>query len=245
MAICTFKRYEKKYLLDEEKYNALQKKLEGKMKVDEYGLSKICNIYFDTDSFYLVRESIEKPDYKEKFRVRSYGIPDKDGKVFLEIKKKYDGVVYKRRIVLPYTEAMDYLEKGIKPKEDSQIFREIDYFLNLYDAKAKVYLAYDRIAMYGAKDSSVRITFDRNIRSRLYDLDLAKGDYGEKLMADGNYLMEVKVSGAMPLWLAKIMSELDIKPVSFSKYGNVYKKSIVPNKLVAFVPAPMNISRVV
>lgn len=230
----TFKRYEKKYLLNGEQYAALRKRLEGKAQTDSYGLTAICNIYYDTEDFYLIRESLEKPAYKEKFRVRSYGIPDESSNIFLEIKKKYDGVVYKRRTSLPYGEAVNYLEKGIRPENETQIFKEIDWFLNFYNAKPKVYLAYDRIAMYGAMDNELRITFDTAIRSRFYDLDLAKGDYGRRLLPEETYLMEIKAAGAMPLWLARALSDLEIMPVSFSKYGNVYKQKMADDKRIEF-----------
>ena len=232
---CTFKRYEKKYLLTEEQRKALMERLSGKAEIDSYGLTTICNVYYDTEDFYLIRESLEKPDYKEKFRVRAYGTPDKNSSVFLEIKKKYDGVVYKRRIFLPYSEAMNYFENGVRPQNESQIFKEIDRFLSFYGAKPRVYLAYDRIAMLGAEDKEIRITLDSNIRSRFYNLDLAKGDYGERLLPEGTYLMEIKVAGAMPLWLAHILSDLDIKPVSFSKYGSVYKRKIAESKRIELV----------
>lgn len=235
----TFKRYEKKYLLKEEQYQAIRERLKGKAETDSYGLTTICNIYYDTDDFYLIRESLEKPDYKEKFRVRSYGVPDGDSTVFLEIKKKYDGVVYKRRISLSYNEAMNYLGKGIPPENKSQIFKEIDWLLNFYKAKPKVFIAYDRIAMYGVQDEELRITFDTAIRSRFEDLDLAMGDSGRLLLPKGNYLMEIKAAGAMPLWLARTLSELEIMPVSFSKYGNVYKR-----KMTGFTPPELSENRI-
>lgn len=221
----TFKRIEKKYLLTEEKYKELIVRLEPYMQMDEYGLHTICNIYYDTDQFDLIRTSIEKPPYKEKLRLRSYGVPDKDGKVFLEIKKKWKGVVYKRRISLTLEEAEAYLAKGKPLPQDGQIEREIDYFVKFYQPRAKMYIAYDREAYFGKEDSSIRITFDQNIRSREEDLKLEQGDAGKLLLERGYRLMEIKISGAFPVWMAKILSELEIYPTSFSKYGNIYKKN--------------------
>ncbi len=226
MAGNTFERIEKKFLLTKEQYTEFRKRIEPYMAEDEFGLHTICNIYYDTESYDLIRTSIEGPAYKEKLRLRSYGVPGMENKVFLEIKKKYDKVVYKRRIDLTLREAIDYLEKGIRPKNNSQIFREIDYFISFYHPTAKLYLAYDRVAMYGRQDANVRITFDKNIRSRNRELDLSKGDMGEPLLDGEFYLMEVKIPGAYPMWLVKIMSQMNINSVSFSKYGSVYKKSI-------------------
>lgn len=225
-----FERVEKKYLLDRNKYNLLLKAVEPYMSVDSYGKHTIGNIYYDTDTYELISRSIDKPKYKEKFRIRSYGVPKADDKVFLEIKKKYKGVVYKRRVSMTLKEAEDYLERGVRPKKEGQILKEIDYLMSFYDLSPKVYLAYDRIAYFGKENPDVRITFDHNIRSRDYNVRLEEGDYGTQFLDDYQYLMEIKVPGAMPLWLSKILSDLEIYPTSFSKYGNVYKQSILPSR---------------
>lgn len=220
----TFKRVEKKYLLDGKQYERLMQKLGPHMQLDEYGLHTICNIYYDTEQFDLIRRSIEKPPYKEKLRLRSYGVPEADSRVFLEIKKKYRGVVYKRRISLTLREAEDYLGGRAPLPRDGQMEREIDYFVKFYRPVAKMYIAYDREAYFGREDASLRITFDQNIRSREEELMLEGGDAGKLLMERGSRLMEIKVSQAFPMWLANVLSELAIFPVSFSKYGNIYKK---------------------
>ena len=221
-----FKRSEKKYLLDVEQYREISKRIKAFMTADKYGLSTICNIYYDTESFELIRRSIDKPCYKEKLRVRSYGVPRENDLVFVEIKKKYNGIVYKRRVSMVLSEAVDYLENRNRPKAENQIFREIDYFINYYNPRPAVYLAYDRLAYYGNVDNNVRVTFDTNIRSRSYDLSLAAGDYGEKLLKEGQYLMEIKIAGAMPMWMVEILSDMKLYPTTFSKYGNIYAKSI-------------------
>ena len=225
-----FERVEKKYLLTREKYNLLLEAIEPYMSADSYGKHTIGNVYYDTETYELTSRSIEGPKYKEKFRIRSYGIPKEQDKVFLEIKKKYKGVVYKRRVSMTLKEAEEYLEKGIKPKMQGQILKEIDYFISFYKPVPKVYLAYDRVAYFGKQDKEVRITFDHNIRSRQENMSLSEGDYGPPLLDDYHYLMEVKVPGAMPLWLSRLLCELEIYPTSFSKYGNVYKQFILPNR---------------
>ena len=220
-----FERIEKKYLLTAEQYEDLWQHLKDHMKIDEYGLSTICNVYYDTDDFRMVRTSLEKPLYKEKLRLRSYGIPSDSSPVFVEIKKKFDGVVYKRRISLPYREAVNYLNHGIRPeaKVNGQILKELDYVRSFYHPGPAMFIAYDRIATYGKEDPSIRITFDRNIRYRREDLRLSDGDEGALLLEPGSVLMEIKVAGAYPLWMASLLSEFEIYPVSFSKYGRIYE----------------------
>ena len=222
-----FNRYEKKYLLDNETYKRFKSELDQYMTEDEYGLHTIRNIYFDTMDNELIRTSIEKPKYKEKFRIRCYGEPKEQGKYFLEIKKKYNGLVNKRRIILPIEQAIDYIENGITPQKSGQIFNEIDYFLNHYELYPKRYIAYDRIAMYGNEDSSFRVTFDINIRSRVDNLTLDWDDDNEYLLSAGDHLMEVKISDAMTLWFARLLSKYEIYDTSFSKYGNFYKKQLI------------------
>ena len=223
MAQTVFNRYEKKYLMPEDIYLALRKRLEHRMETDRYGLHTICNIYYDTPNYDLIRRSIEKPIYKEKMRLRSYGIPDMDSTVFLEVKRKYKKIVNKRRVPLTLQQAYDYVERGIRPAQNGQILQEIDFFLQRYPLQRSVYLAYDRIAMYQKDSPNFRITFDQNIRSRQVDMGLEKGDSGKLLLPEKTYLMESKIMGATPLWFTKILAELDIYPVSFSKYGNIYK----------------------
>lgn len=221
-----FSRYEKKYLMPEHIYFELRKRLAEHMKEDKYGLHTICNIYYDTDDDLLIRRSIEGPTYKEKLRLRSYGIANADSTVFLEIKKKCDRIVTKRRVPMTLNQAMGYTVHGIRPAINSQIMNELDFFLARYDLSPRLFLAYDRIALFGIEDKEFRVTFDQNVRSRRRSIALDLGDHGKKLLDDGYYLMESKVSGATPLWFTRILSELKLYPTSFSKYGNIYKKEL-------------------
>jgi len=225
-----FQRTEKKYQLTEEQYRTFLERVEDRIRQDEFGVHMISNIYYDTDDYELIRHSIESPRYKEKFRVRGYGEIQSDSMIYLELKKKVQGMVYKRRVELPYKQAKRYLGNGVYPDGDTQILKEIQYFLGYYKPVPKLYLAYDRTAYEGIEDSSLRITIDQNIRSRNYDLDLTCGDKGTVLDSI-SYLMEIKVQKAYPLWLSRLLSELEIYPASFSKYGTIYKEFIVNDRL--------------
>lgn len=219
MAQNTFKRIEIKYLLSEEQYNSLMKILEEYMEVDKYGLSKITSLYFDTEGYDIIRESLEKPQYKEKLRIRGYGEMNENSKVFLELKKKYKGTVYKRRIELTYKEAMDYLNDGVKPQTESQILNEIDYFINFYKPNKRTYIEYMRIALYGKEDRQFRITFDKDIKAKFDEQSLLGVTPDKVLLGEKEYLMEIKGALSMPNWLSSALSELKIYPGSFSKYG--------------------------
>ncbi len=199
-----------------------------RLRPDEYGESVICNVYYDTPHNELISRSVEHPVYKEKLRLRSYGIPCMNSTVFLEIKKKYDKVVYKRRAAMTLQQAEDYLSGKAAPRiSNPNTLREFNFFLRRYDLSPALFLAYDRQSFYSTEDDALRITFDRRIRSRHYDLSLSKGDYGELLLPEDVYLMEIKAAGALPLWLVHVLSELKIYPVSFSKYGRIHTKHLL------------------
>lgn len=218
-----FKRYELKYLLTEEQYDKLREVMREYMKGDDYGRSTICNIYYDTPDYLLIRRSIEKPVFKEKLRVRSYGVAKENSTAFIELKRKYDRVVYKRRITSTDSKAYDFLVERKKICE-GQIAKEIEYFLDYYKTlEPKVFLSYEREAFYGIDNHDFRMTFDRNILWRDYDLTLCNGIYGDPILNENTVLMEIKVAAAVPLWLVKFLSENKIYKTSFSKYGNAYK----------------------
>lgn len=221
-----FKRYEKKYLLTGEQYEAMRAGMAAHTVPDVYGCYSIGNVYYDTPDYRLIRASLEKPAYKEKLRVRSYGVPSDGDNVFIEIKKKYDGVVYKRRIVMEAQQAALYLH-GVRGGDGSQISREIDWFLRLYKPSPRVYIAYDREAYAGREDGELRVTFDTGLRARSTDVDLRLGDHGVPLLENGLTLMELKIPGAAPLWLARLLSENRIFSTSFSKYGAYYKRYVL------------------
>lgn len=225
-AFMKFERTEKKYLLTPSQFDALSRMLAPKMTIDQYGEHTISNIYYDTVDYRLIRASIEKPDYKEKLRVRSYKTPQADDKVFVELKKKCDGVVYKRRDEMTLAESKAFLLSGIMPKKQSQIIDEIDWFCNFYHPEPKVFLAYDRIALYGNEDPGLRITFDKNIRWRQTALDLSMGDWGVPVCSGKCIVMEVKLVSGMPMWLCHAMTALKIYPGTFSKYGTVYQQNL-------------------
>lgn len=224
-----FRRKEIKYLLDRQKYEEIFSVISRRMKCDEYGKSHICSVYFDTPDFRLIRDSIQKPTtYKEKLRLRSYGTPTDDSVAFAELKKKYKGIVYKRRVKLPYSCAWQWLTSEDKAPEDGQIWREIDYFKSFYKGLyPAIAITYERAAYYSEQEEGLRITFDENIRYRFDNTDLRYGMDGEILLGEGMYLMEIKIPEAMPIWLSGALSEHGIYPTSYSKYGNAYARKLL------------------
>jgi len=238
MAIEVFNRYENKFLIDTSTYNIIQNKLLNYMELDEYNKDHefytISNIYCDTEDNTLIRNSLSKPRYKEKLRIRAYGVPEKDSKVYLEIKKKFCGLVNKRRTTLKLQEAYDFVSTGIKPElkgyMNKQVLNEIEYLLKLYELEPKLYLAYDRKALFSKENHDLRITFDTNIRTRRYDLKLENGDYGEPLLDSEKWLMEVKAENSLPLWLSRLLSEYKVFSTSFSKYGKEYQNLLMSTK---------------
>lgn len=226
MTQTVFNRIEKKYVLNQAQYKLILEKIMPYMVADSYGVTTICNLYFDTIHFDLISRSIEKPIYKEKVRLRSYGIPDMNSTVFLEVKKKYKKLVNKRRITLPLKEALSFQKRT----PSTQIEREISYTFLLYQLKPMMFIAYERSAFFLKNDPDFRITFDQNIRYRTEDLKLELGDAGKRILPKNTYVMEVKTTFSYPLWFTDILLELHIYPTSFSKYGTAYQNMIKEGK---------------
>lgn len=229
MAQEIFERYEKKYLLDTETYLKLIQQLVKYMEADAYGKYAISNIYFDTEDFKLIRTSLQGPVYKEKMRLRSYGTPGDDSLVFAEIKKKYAGVVYKRRVPLCYRDAVRYLYSGIRPDTscmeftERQIMKEIDYMKEQNALRPAAFISYDRMAFAGKENPELRVTFDNNILCRMTDLKLDRGRDGINILESGMILMEIKIPQTVPLWMSHLMEQVMHCQTSFSKYGEFYK----------------------
>ncbi len=229
-----FSRVEIKYLLTLSQRDELLELMKNRMVKDPHGRSTIRNIYYDTESFILARRSIEKPVYKEKLRVRSYTSSSLDEPVYVELKKKCKKTVFKRRIIVPQRDALNFLSGSELPEDefdnpeskpsDKQIAKEIKYFRDIYKTlRPVVFLSYDRQAYFDKEDKDFRITFDTNIRYRTTDLSLEYEPGGELLLDPDKTIMEIKLVGGMPLWLSRFLSDKQIFKASFSKYGNAYK----------------------
>lgn len=235
----SFKRYEKKYLLNPEQYAILKAEIDKHFVPDEYGETKICNIYYDTPEYLLITRSIDKPIFKEKLRIRTYGVPKDTSTAFIEVKRKFNSIVYKRRIHMPYVDAIRYVENP-PTNSTKQINKEIDYTIKMYNGIApSFYISYDRSAFFYKETSDIRVTFDTNITWRDYDLDLRKGSYGESLLPNGYRIMELKVPNTAPLWLAELLSDLKIYPTSFSKVGTAFK-TMLAKKINASIISTAN-----
>lgn len=231
MSVDFFERIEKKYIIDKALFCKLTDELKPYIMPDEEwhkdGKYSIRNIYYDTPTDALIRNSIEKPAFKEKMRVRVYGEATDESEAYIEIKRKSDGVVYKRRIGLTLRDAEEYLNNNTVPDNcNLQVLKEIDYFKNFYSVVPKVYISYDRTAYIGRENKKLRITFDENIVARRTQLDIKCGCFGEAVISRDKVVMEIKCEKSLPLWFTKFLSEYKIYPTSFSKYGTEYKNSI-------------------
>ena len=222
-----FERYEIKYFLTKTQKEALIKEMDGRMQSDKYGRTTIRNIYYDTDSFRLIRDSLDHPVYKEKLRIRSYQRAEIGDMVFVEIKKKFEDVVYKRRVAMPRIAAENWIDYRKPLAFGSQITSEIDYLVDFYEGlSAKAFLSYEREAFSDNKNPEFRLTLDENILARDTELNLGSDIWGQPLLPHGMTLMEVKIAGAMPLWMANFLSSNNIQKVSYSKYGTYYRNCI-------------------
>ena len=211
--------------MDRSQWENLLRSVNEHMRPDDYPRYTIANLYVDTPDHRLIRRSMEKPVYKEKMRLRSYGKADGRDLVFLELKKKYKGIVYKRRVKMPLDRAQLFL-RGDR-EERNQIEREIGYFIGRHDGLSPaMYISYEREAFRGKEDGDLRLTVDRNILWREANLDLSSEPGGTPVLDEGQLLMEIKCVGSLPLWLTGALSANGIYRTSFSKYGKAYSKRL-------------------
>jgi hypothetical protein len=220
-----FKRYEIKYQLTSEQRSRLERLMQAHMEPDRFGATTVRNVYYDTPSLLLARRSAEHPYYKEKLRVRSYAPAGMDDQVFLELKKKCDGIVYKRRCEMTFREA-DALLRGERTPA-TQIERELAFSASRYEGLAPaMFVAYDREAFYATDDHEFRMTFDTKVRTRTHDMDLTATDEADQILDDWLNLLEVKAGGAIPMWLVSFLSAHGIRKVSFSKVGCAWQREL-------------------
>ena len=227
----TFRRMEKKTTIPSDRVEEFCARIAPHMEYDPYNVGgkpyMICNLYYDSTDDHVIRRSVDLPFYKEKLRLRSYGVPTPETKVYLELKKKLDGVGTKRRARLRLADAEAFLEGGIHPEGlsymDEQVLREIAYYRTHRTVEPRVYISYLRTAYHGREDPSFRVTLDSDILSRRTDLRLESGRYGSPLLTEGTTLLEVKFSGAVPFWFSRVMSDFGLSFHTFSKVGTDFK----------------------
>lgn len=233
-----FERKETKYILTAQQFPAFFSELQQYMEIDQYGLHTIQSLYFDTNQDDFIRHSIQKPDYKEKFRVRSYGIAKKEGLVFLEIKKKVKGIVYKRRLPLTYAEFLMWQQTNVLPESilNSQIGLEIQWLFKKHpDLTPRVCIAYDRYSLFYEEDDQFRVTFDQNIRFSTEGMCLHAPQNEQLVAPEMGILMEVKAMGAYPLWFVELLNRHSIRKSSFSKYAQTYQRHLFVKEDAAHV----------
>jgi len=226
---CVFKRYEEKYIISRAQAQILELPILQNMEPDKYGPYWVQNLYYDTDHWDIIRQSMEKPFYKEKLRMRCYGIPKPGDKIFLELKKKFDGVVYKRRIPLK-PDVLDANLANVLATNDTQIARELHFHLQTNQPQPRMLLAYRRFAYTGVANPNLRITFDEHIRYRLQGFHFQAPQEGKAILPDDTLLMEIKAPAGFPLWLVNACSQHKIFNTSFSKYACCFSNHLQETK---------------
>ncbi|CAM4222648.1 VTC domain [Lederbergia lenta] len=227
VAIEIFSRREQKYLITREQYEQIVKEIALYMRPDKYGRDgkyTVTSLYFDNQDHQIYFETKNKLKYRQKLRLRVYDKTNREGIAFFEVKQKHKNVVNKRRMTMPLSEAYRYLEEGSEQGLSSyqtsnpQVLREIDHFIRFYQLEPEMVVSYDRHAFHGVNDPELRITFDLELRCRNEELSIEAGPYGEHFIDPSYVVLEVKVNDSVPLWLARILQNLDCEQKSASKF---------------------------
>lgn len=238
MALSTFCRKEMKFLITEEQMHVLLKETAAYFDYDAFcpngSWYLIRNIYMDTEQNQLIHLSTMGPTYKEKVRIRKYGTyDDQKDSYYLEMKKKAEGIVFKRRVHF----TKEDLDTFLKNKQvlngynafSQQVMKEFIYLFEQYEIAPKLFLSYERLALKGKEEPTLRMTFDRNILTRRDNFEFDKAG-GDALLKPHQIIMEIKFENAMPLWLAHLLASHQIYKTSFSKYGHEYQKYVMKKR---------------
>lgn len=238
MAKMTFNRFEKKYIMTKEIYNNVFNDMSLYLEKDTHSESlpyyTICNIYYDTVTDEVIKRSVSKPVFKEKLRLRCYCNGKDSDIAFLEIKKKFDGFVNKRRTKITVGEAHNLIDNKVLPLKKSyhntQVLNEIYHYVKDKELVPRVVISYDRMAYTDKVNRDVRVTFDTNITSRRDHLMLSRTNDDQMILGKNYVLMEIKTSTSIPLWLTHILTKYDVYSNSFSKYGTEFFEYLIENR---------------
>ncbi|MGT2896598.1 polyphosphate polymerase domain-containing protein [Streptococcus entericus] len=220
-----FKRVETKYLVSLAQLPHLLSDLGEYMEADDFAQSTITSLYFDTEHFDMVQDSLAKKYGKEKLRLRTYDRNgDLEAPAFLEIKQKIDGVGYKYRIKTSPKQA-GLLAAGDMENhtEDKRLLAQLETLQQRYGTiKPRMLISYKRLSFKGKDNPSIRVTLDTSITYALVNDLVLTSSMALPLLPEQQLIMEIKVSDQLPAWLENILNQYNLDKVSFSKYGQAY-----------------------
>jgi len=214
-------RQEVKYLISRASHDALLRDLANHLVPNKFFAQTIHNVYFDNDTNDLILRSIEKKEFKDKLRLRAYHMDGELGNPLIELKKKYKGTSYKRRIKLTIEQARDLINGGAL-NHTGQIADEMRFLIARTGCTPKMYIGYDRASYDVVGHDDLRITFDSNVRCRTTNLDFAPNPADKNIIDADHYILEIKAADTFPLWLTDALTRNGIFPQSFSKYARAF-----------------------
>lgn len=227
-------RLEYKFLIPESKIDQVRDALLPFVNIDEYAAGRekkeytVRSIYFDSGKLDDYRDKLAGIKIRKKLRIRGYNELNGNSMVFLEVKRKYENNISKNRAPLLYNDLPELLLTAdferflLKKKKYLDVQNDANKFF--YSLISKNYIpvvlvVYEREAFFYKYDSTLRITFDKNLRSKplpslteLYDDDNLKPS-----MRD-NFILEIKFFNGYPTWLQSIVSKFNLQRRAISKY---------------------------
>ncbi|WP_182347093.1 polyphosphate polymerase domain-containing protein [Tomitella gaofuii] len=226
-----FNRYEIKYLVDESDVPRLREELDVRLDADPYsgrGGYPVASLYYDTADLRFYWEKIEGLRFRRKLRLRLYGNPDECDDAtttHVEIKQRVNRVTQKRRLPLPYADALAWLDGGVRPGHDPgdrAFVDEVSTFVGNLDLRPIATTSYLREAYLGREaDAGLRVTIDHRVRGRDRDFRFGPGysaSDDRRTVPPGAAVVEVKANERIPYWMADLSARLDMSVVRMSKY---------------------------
>ena len=234
-------RAEIKYLVSNARLEELRQVIAPFVTLDKYGKPfentgyTVRSIYLDTPRLVYYREKIEGLKKRKKLRIRGYNKPADSHNVFLEIKRKEESRIAKIRTPVPYSRLQDFLQRT--PKESLAEMLEGDeqaitsaskfmYHLHRSNLQCINLVVYEREAYEGKINPSLRVTFDKNLRTQLCnELEQLYDESDMQFVLTDHFILEIKYNNQFPAWLTPILSNLGLQKQALSKYCMSLEKS--------------------
>lgn len=224
-----FDRFELKYLVPSRVAEGFKQALRARLMPDDHGDSCGCyyisSLYYDSPDFRCYWEKVNGIRFRRKLRIRYYeasGPLTEGTPVFVEIKQRVNRVTQKRRVLLPYCEALLLCNERQRPlhePRDAAVVDEIIGLLWQYDLRPASIVRYARQALVGTEyDVGLRVTLDRDLSYRTGHLHLHEQQSGRQLFPPEWTVVEIKVNERIPYWLSEMIAVYNLNLVRFSKY---------------------------
>lgn len=232
-------RYERKYLVPNDRLESLRKRIQPFVSRDPYAPPMgdgtfqytVRSVYFDTPGFNSLYEKWEGVEIRKKLRIRGYDQKDDNSRVFLEVKRKKGDRIWKTRANVPYSKLDEILTLGFVNGVSDEIkgsneveARKFLFNMHRFGYRPVNLISYDREPFQGVFEPGLRITFDKNVRAKMWpSLSELYSEAGLRLVWKDHFILEIKYFGEkMPSWIRSVVQEYGLRHEALSKFATPF-----------------------